>query len=110
MLFFKVEPEKYERGIIWLHELLYKTVITEERIQIVATKLVNEVSHVKRKGNLIVKELMKGILYDDSKCSSSILKFYINIYAVMLCNLCVIFPLEHPIFKLYLNFHVKSAK
>ncbi|RZF32151.1 hypothetical protein LSTR_LSTR004014 [Laodelphax striatellus] len=62
----QVEPEKYVRGIQWLRELLYQLVISEERISIIAQKLINDASQVKRNGNLLVKELMKGLVYNDS--------------------------------------------
>ncbi|XP_039278670.1 uncharacterized protein C05D11.1 [Nilaparvata lugens] len=62
----QVEPEKYVKGIQWLRELLYQLVISEERISIIAQKLINDASQVKRKGNLLVKELMKGLVYNDS--------------------------------------------
>ncbi|XP_054283976.1 uncharacterized protein C05D11.1-like [Macrosteles quadrilineatus] len=62
-LMLQLEPSKYERGIEWVKELLYNTHLNAERLKIIAAKMVNDVAQVKRKGNTIVRELMKGLLY-----------------------------------------------
>lgn len=63
----QLEPEKYEEGIVWIRELLYQTKLTPERLRIIAAKIVNDVAQVKRKGNTMVKELMKGLIYNKGK-------------------------------------------
>lgn len=40
----QVEVDNYERGVKWLQELLYRTQFTSERIQIIATKMLNEIT------------------------------------------------------------------
>lgn len=40
----KLEVEKYEKGICWLHDLLYKTQFTKERLEIVGKKMMNDVA------------------------------------------------------------------
>ncbi|CAH1389034.1 unnamed protein product [Nezara viridula] len=59
----QVEPKKFEQGIKWIQELLYNTVLTEERVKVLATKIVNNVSEIKRKGNAMAYDLMRGLLY-----------------------------------------------
>ncbi|EEB10863.1 conserved hypothetical protein [Pediculus humanus corporis] len=61
----QVEPSKYQEGIKWLRELLYSTVFTKERLQIVATKIINDVPQWKRKGSKIVYDLMKAMRYNE---------------------------------------------
>ncbi|XP_046735682.1 uncharacterized protein C05D11.1-like [Diprion similis] len=72
----QLEPTKYEKGIQWIRELLYETELTPERLRIIAAKIVNEVAQVKRKGNKVVGDLMKGLIYskDSNHFSSSMLR------------------------------------
>ncbi|KAK3733082.1 hypothetical protein QZH41_008418 [Actinostola sp. cb2023] len=60
---FKVEAAKYEKGVKWLHEILYKTVITKERLDIVAKKMINDVASMKREGMIVTKTLLRDILF-----------------------------------------------
>ncbi|XP_013400143.1 uncharacterized protein C05D11.1 [Lingula anatina] len=60
----KVECEKYKKSITWIHELLYKIQFKEERLKIVAQKMVNEVSRLKRRGLLIAQNMMKDMSFD----------------------------------------------
>ena len=59
-----MEPKKYEKGIRWIRELLYQTKLTVERVKIIATKIVNNVSEVKRVGDTMVYDLMRGLIYN----------------------------------------------
>ncbi|KAJ8921035.1 hypothetical protein NQ315_015831 [Exocentrus adspersus] len=59
----QVEASKYEIGLRWLRELLYKTVFTAERLKVVAMKMNNSVSQVKRSGRSVVAYAMKGMSY-----------------------------------------------
>lgn len=61
----QVESAKYSRGIDWLRELLFQTVLTVDRLKIIATKIINDVSQAKRSGRGVVGYLMKGICYQD---------------------------------------------
>lgn len=75
-LMLQLEPDKYEKGIKWIRELLYQTKLTPERLRIIAAKIVNDVAQVKRKGNTIVRDLMKGLLYskESNHYASSVLR------------------------------------
>lgn len=72
----QVEEAKYKRGIDWLRELLYQTQFTVDRIQIIATKMANDVSQIKRKGNKVAADLMKGLCYikDSNQYNNSMLR------------------------------------
>lgn len=52
------------KGIQWVREILYGTVITADRVKIIANKILNNIPEYKRNGNGMVYELMKGIMYD----------------------------------------------
>ncbi|XP_044726839.1 uncharacterized protein C05D11.1-like [Chrysoperla carnea] len=62
-LMLQLEEDKYERGITWLHEILYCTVFTVDRLKVLASKIINDVAHAKRSGNKLAKDLMKDIYY-----------------------------------------------
>lgn len=59
-----VEANKYEVGLTWLRDLLYKTVFTPDRLKVIATKLNNSVAQAKRSGRNIVAYVMKGLCYN----------------------------------------------
>ncbi|KAL9988958.1 hypothetical protein ACROYT_G003456 [Oculina patagonica] len=59
----KLEVEKYEKGICWLHELLYKTQFTKERLEIVGKKMMNDVASMKREGRTVTKTLIRDIAF-----------------------------------------------
>lgn len=66
MVSMQVEAAKYDKGIDWLREILFQTVLSVDRLKIIATKIVNEVSQAKRSGRGVVGYLMKGICYKDN--------------------------------------------
>ena len=43
----QVEREKYADGVKWLHDVLYGLQFTNERVSVVATKMVNDVARYK---------------------------------------------------------------
>lgn len=59
----QLEPAKFERGVVWLRELLYQTQFTVERLKIIAAKIINEVAHAKRSGGSMVSYIMKALRY-----------------------------------------------
>lgn len=63
-LFLQLEPKKYEKGVEWVRELLYNTVISPDRVKIIANKISNNIPEIKRNGNGMVYELMKGLMYN----------------------------------------------
>lgn len=48
-----------------MREILYKTVFTKERIEIIAQKIINEVAQAKRSGKGVVTYAMEGLRYSD---------------------------------------------
>ncbi|KAJ8960912.1 hypothetical protein NQ318_020211 [Aromia moschata] len=52
-------------GMRWLKELLYKTVFTADRLKVIAMKMNNTVSQVKRSGRSVVSYAMKGMCYSE---------------------------------------------
>ncbi|XP_076642310.1 uncharacterized protein C05D11.1 [Halictus rubicundus] len=84
ILMLHLEIKKYSDGVRWIKELLYDTELTSNRLKIIATKMVNDVAQVKRKGSKVVGDLMKGLLYnkDSNQFTSSMLrqqKFLTNV-------------------------------
>ncbi len=79
-LYCQVEREKYKRGIVWIHELLYQAQFSTERLKIVANKMINDVSQYKRNGRFVVQTIIremlfiKGRLYKPSSRKCSLLK------------------------------------
>ena len=54
--------EKYKKGVQWIRELLYQVQFTVDRLKIMATKMINDVSQLKRNGRYVVQTLFKGIV------------------------------------------------
>ncbi|CAB4004421.1 uncharacterized protein C05D11.1-like [Paramuricea clavata] len=59
VLKFKIEMEKYTVAIELLRDLLYNTQFTVERINVVAKKMIKEVTQMKRAGRNVVTALIK---------------------------------------------------
>ena len=62
--FVQVEMEKYKKGVQWIRELLYQVQFTVDRLKIMATKMTNDVSQLKRNGRYVVQTLFKGIVFN----------------------------------------------
>lgn len=60
----QVEAAKYELGFKWISELLYKTVLTPERLNIVVNKIINSVSTFKRDASSVVSYIMNGLRFE----------------------------------------------
>ncbi|KAF4518639.1 hypothetical protein B566_EDAN005966 [Ephemera danica] len=78
VLYLQLEPGKYSKGVQWLHELLFHTRLTAERLQLVAAKMANDVAQAKRQGNKVAGALLKGMLYkkeSNQYCSSMIRQY-----------------------------------
>uniref|UniRef100_S4REB2 Uncharacterized protein n=1 Tax=Petromyzon marinus TaxID=7757 RepID=S4REB2_PETMA len=66
----KVDRQKYRKGVQWIRELMHQVVFTPERIQIVATKILNEVPRHKRDGSTVVTAILKELNFPSvSYCS-----------------------------------------
>ncbi|KAF5298438.1 hypothetical protein FQR65_LT01217 [Abscondita terminalis] len=63
MVVLQVQPEKFERGVVWLRELLFQTQFTAERLKIIASKMINEVAQTKRSGGEMIWYLMKSLRF-----------------------------------------------
>ena len=59
----QLELSKYAKGVNWIKELLYQTEFTAERLKVTGAKIINDVAQVKRRGNKVVGDLLKGLLY-----------------------------------------------
>lgn len=64
-LMIQVEAAKFEKGVQWLQEILYKTVLTAERMEINANKMVNAVAQAKRSGRDVATYVMKSLCYSE---------------------------------------------
>lgn len=59
----KLEVEKYEKGIRWLQDLLYKAQFTKDRLEIVGKKMMNDVASKKREMRPVTKALIRDIVF-----------------------------------------------
>lgn len=59
----QVEAAKYEKGVEWLHDILYNTIFSLERIKIIAAKMNNAVAQAKRSGRDVVAYAMRGLRF-----------------------------------------------
>lgn len=59
----QVEENKLKKGLTWLKQLLYETLFTSERLQIIATKMSNHISQMKRSGNKVASTCIKTLCY-----------------------------------------------
>eukprot|EP00794_Sanderia_malayensis_P015886 gene15886-17486_t len=67
MLQLKMEVSKFEKGVQWLHELLYRIQFSADRLKIVATKILNDIPNAKRSGRKVVQALLKDIYHVNGK-------------------------------------------
>ena len=56
--------EDSELGVRWLHELCYKTQITEERIRVLLKIMISAIPEFNRSGNKVALELLMTLLYN----------------------------------------------
>lgn len=59
----QVEVKKLEVAVNWMSHLLFDSVFTQERIHIVASKLVNDIATAKRNGSDMAREIAKAMFY-----------------------------------------------
>ncbi|XP_023210956.1 uncharacterized protein C3H1.02c-like [Centruroides sculpturatus] len=69
-LFLKVEEEKYQKGIQWIHELLYKTKFTVDRIQVLVKKMLKKIAKCKRQGDSILHCLENNVTFKENSNQS----------------------------------------
>ncbi|XP_011314165.1 uncharacterized protein C05D11.1 [Fopius arisanus] len=63
-LMLQIEMSKYAKGIQWIRELLYDTKFNPERLRIIASKMLNEITICKKKGHKICGDLMRGLMFN----------------------------------------------
>jgi len=63
----KVEKVKYKEGIKWLHDLLFKTIFSEDKLKINVSKLLNEIPQKKRKGPVMTRASIYNLNFDSTK-------------------------------------------
>lgn len=63
MLTMQIETKKYETVANWIIDLLRFSIITAERVRIIASKMYNGISEVKRNVGFMVSDVLKCILY-----------------------------------------------
>lgn len=59
----QVDTSKFDIGLNWLKELLYKTIFTPERLKVIAMKMNNTVAQFKRNGRKVASYVMRGMCY-----------------------------------------------
>ncbi|XP_015108597.1 uncharacterized protein C05D11.1 [Diachasma alloeum] len=62
-LMLQIEMSKYGKGIQWIRELLYDTKFNPERLKIIASRMLNEITICKKKGHKICGNLMRGLMF-----------------------------------------------
>lgn len=70
----QVEVEKYERGVQWLREILYKTEFSVDRVKGTALRVLNEISHTKSNNKNVLHYIMQRMLFEDGKWRKVTLK------------------------------------
>ncbi|XP_069192343.1 uncharacterized protein C05D11.1 isoform X2 [Procambarus clarkii] len=59
----KVEMSKYIRGVQWLHEILFKSQFTAQRVKVKATKLINSIGENKRDGPKVLQLMFNDVVF-----------------------------------------------
>jgi Zn-dependent M16 (insulinase) family peptidase len=59
----QAETRKFEIAISWMTHLIFNSVFTQDRIHIVASKLVNDIATAKRNGYDMAREITKAMYY-----------------------------------------------
>ena len=63
----KVELDKYMKGVHWLKDLLYGLQFSADRIHIVANKMLNDVTKLKRDGRKVAQTVMRAVNYKEGQ-------------------------------------------
>uniref|UniRef100_T1IR04 Presequence protease, mitochondrial n=1 Tax=Strigamia maritima TaxID=126957 RepID=T1IR04_STRMM len=59
-----LETKRYKKGVQWLRELLYFTQFKPDRLKIVANRMLNSISNLKRQGETINRCILTDMSYD----------------------------------------------
>ncbi|GAA5806689.1 hypothetical protein MFLAVUS_000037 [Mucor flavus] len=63
----KAKASKYAQCIQWLHDILWNTKFTVERLKIVASQILNDIPQAKRDGHDMGSATMRALQYDPKK-------------------------------------------
>ncbi|GAA5796832.1 hypothetical protein HPULCUR_002210 [Helicostylum pulchrum] len=63
----KAKASKYAQSIQWLHDILWNTKFTVERLKIVASQILNDIPQAKRDGHDMGNATMRALQYDPKK-------------------------------------------
>lgn len=74
----QAEVRKFEIAVGWMTHLLFNSVFIQERVHIVASKLVNDIATAKRNGYDMAREISKAVFYknDSNVQKNSVLSQY----------------------------------
>ncbi|KAI9323607.1 Metalloenzyme, LuxS/M16 peptidase-like protein [Dichotomocladium elegans] len=67
----KTEASKYQKGIQWLKNILWRTQFTAERLKIVAYQALNDIPQAKRDGHSMTNAVMRALQYDSKKSANA---------------------------------------
>ncbi|XP_069943754.1 uncharacterized protein C05D11.1 isoform X1 [Cherax quadricarinatus] len=75
-LILKVEMPKYERGVQWMHEILFKSQFSAHRVKVKATKLINSIGENKRNGPKVLQLMFHDVVFrnDSNQNQQNILR------------------------------------
>lgn len=77
----QVEVQKFEVAVGWMTHLIFNSLFTQERVHIVASKLVNDIATAKRNGYDMAREISKAVYY--KKCTNVQQSSVLNQYAFL---------------------------
>ena len=55
------------KGVDWLRDILYNTKFTAERLRVVAKRMSSDIAGYKRKGNIVVRTLLRSLIFTPGK-------------------------------------------
>jgi Zn-dependent M16 (insulinase) family peptidase len=64
-------PAKYATAVRWVRRLLYQTKLTADRVRVLAAKMENSVSELKREGSKVTSMLMNSVLFTEASNHSA---------------------------------------
>ena len=71
----KFDSSKFEKGIEWIHDILWNTKFDVERLKISAIKLTNDVSNYKRDAKSISRAAINNLNFDEKKSNHNVCNF-----------------------------------
>eukprot|EP01080_Neovahlkampfia_damariscottae_P006879 gene6879-11041_t len=71
----KFDSSKFERGLEWIHDILWNTKFDPERIKISAVKLINDVSNFKRDAKSISRAAINRLNFNVTKSNHNVCDF-----------------------------------